>query len=143
MGAFTTDECAWAQTSIKLLGNTVRGIQGFSFKKSTEKEHLFAAGDEPIDIQTGNKKPEGNLKMLKYEVDKLNEAAQLAGFSDITEVPHTAILITCQYKKSVTSPTRTVVARGVSFSEFDFAMEQNAKMTAVTLPFICMKIDVA
>jgi hypothetical protein len=136
---FDTSECAWSHTSIKLLGKTLTGVRGFSFKKGVEKEHLYAAGSDPIDIQSGNKKPEGNLKVLKYELDALNDAAQAAGFEDITDVPHTLIMITCAYKKRSTDPMRIIEAQGVAFTETEVAMEQNAKMTEVSLPFISMK----
>lgn len=140
MGAFSTDECAFSQTSIKLLGRTVQGIKGFEFKKNVEKEHIYGAGSDPIDIQAGNKKPEGSLKLLKYEVDLLNDAAQAAGYDDITEVPHTAIMVTCAFKKSPTAAMRIIEAQGVSFTELSYALEQNAKMMDVSLPFLAMKI---
>lgn len=139
MGAFSTEECAWAQTSVRLLGRTIQGIQGFEFKKGVEKEHLYGAGSNPIDIQSGNSKPEGSIKLLKYEVDLLNDAAQAAGYDDITEVPHTAINITCSFKKTPSSPIRTIESQGVAFTETSYAMEQNAKMMQVSLPFIAMK----
>jgi hypothetical protein len=127
--------------TLTLLGRKITGIRGFEFKKSIEKEHLYGAGSEPLDIQEGNKKYEGNVKLLKYEVDLLNDAAINAGFEDITEVPHTLIAITCQYKKLTTDSTRTISCLGLGFTELSAAMEQNAKMTEVTLPFISMKIS--
>ncbi len=139
MGAFTTEECAWSQTSMKILGRTIQGLRGFSFKKGVEKEHLYAAGADPIDIQTGNRKPEGSVKVLKFEKDLMDDAAQLAGYSDITEVPHSLISITCKFKKTATSPLRTIESSGVAFSEWDVSMEQNAKFTEMSLPFIAMK----
>jgi hypothetical protein len=142
MDVFSTKECAWQNTSITVLGRKVTGLRGFEFKKTVEKEHLYAAGSAPIDIQDGNKKYEGNLKLLKYEVDLLNDAALTAGFADITEVPHESILITTEYKKVVTDKPRKIIAAGVGFTEMGFAMEQNAKMTEVTLPFIAINIQV-
>ena len=138
--SFTTKECAWAQTGIKLLGRTISGLRGFEFKKAVEKEHIYAAGDDPIDIQSGNRKPDGSLDVLKYELDLLNDAAQAAGFTDITEVPHEAVVITCSYKKALTDPMRIVEAFGVSFTDISVGMKQNAKMTEVALPFLAMKI---
>lgn len=140
---FSTEECAWAQTSMRFLGRTITGIRGFRFKEGVEKEHLYAAGDEPIDIQTGNIKPEGDLTLLKYEVDMLNEAAQAAGYASILRVPHTAIVITCNFKKNANSPTRTITTSGVGFTDMEFAMSQNAKMTEVPLPFLAMKVSVS
>lgn len=139
---FDTAECAWSQTNVKVLGRTLTGMRGFSFKKGIEKEHLYAAGSAPIDIQSGNVKPEGSLKILKYEFDLMNDAAQAAGYSDITEVPHTLIHITCSYKKRPTDKMRIIEAQGVAFNEWDNAMEQNAKMTEVSLPFLAMNITV-
>lgn len=137
---FTTAECAWSHVSIKILGATIVGLKGFSFKKSVEKEHVYAAGPKPIDIQTGNVKYEGSLKLLKYEVDRLNDAAQAAGYNDIIEVPHSLVLITCAYKKAPTDPIRIIEAAGVAFTEWENAMEQNAKFSEVNLPFLAMDI---
>lgn len=138
--AFTTKECAWAQTSLKMLGRTINGVRAFEFKKGKEKEHLYAAGAKPIDIQEGNVAPTGSITLLKYEVDQLNEAARLAGFADITEVPHTAISIVCNFKKTLTSKSEVVSALGVAFSEITIGMQQNAKMTEVAMPFLAMDV---
>lgn len=141
MPAFSTKECAWAQVSVTVLGRKVVGLRGFEFKKTVEKEHLYAAGDMPIDIQSGNKKYEGNLKLLKFEVDMLNDAAVAAGYADILDVPHSSVTITCDYKNERTGKLRTITASEVAFSELGRAMEQNAKMTEITLPFIAMNIS--
>jgi hypothetical protein len=139
--AFSTKECAWAQTSLKLLGSTIIGIRGFEFKKSFEKELIFAAGDEAIDITSGNKSVSGSITMLKFEIDKLNEAAQAALYEDITEVPHPLILITCSFKLTPTSPIQIIeTPLGVAFTDITIAMQQNAKMTEVPLPFIAQKM---
>lgn len=138
--SFSTKECAWAQTSIKVLGRTITGVRGFEFKNSIEKEHLYAAGSKPIDIQSGNEKPDGNLKLLKFEVDLMNDAARLAGYESILHVPHSLVNITCTYKADKLSAMKTIEAAGVSFSELPVGMEQNAKNTEVTLPFLAMDI---
>lgn len=138
--SFTTKECAWAQTSLKMLGRTITGLRAFEFRKAKEKEHLFAAGAKPIDIQEGNVTPTGSITLLKYEVDQLNEAARLAGFADITEVPHTAISIVCTFKKTAASKTESVRVVGVAFSEIPVGMQQNAKMTEVAMPFLAMDV---
>jgi len=137
---FSTNDCAWSNTSVVVLGRKLTGLRGFEFKKSIEKEHVYASGDEPVDIRSGNKKYEGNLKLLKYELDLLNDAAQAAGYADITEVPHTAIAITVEFKKTNTTKSRLLSVPGVAFTELAIAMEQNAKMTEVTLPFLALRI---
>lgn len=143
MGVFSTKECAWSQVSVTVLSRKIVGLRGFEFKKTVEKEHLYAAGDMPIDIQTGNKKFEGSLKLLKFEVDLLNAAALAAGYADILEVPHSAIAITCEYKKGSADDTRRLTVTGVAFTELSRAMEQNAKMSEVSLPLLAMDIKEA
>lgn len=136
----TSKECAWAQFEMKVLDRTVKGLRGFSFKKTVEKEHLYGAGGEPIDIQDGNRKYEGNVKLLGFEVDAINKVASDAGYDDITEVPHEAIVITVSFKKRATDAIKTYVATGVSFTECGVDMEQNAKHREITLPYLAMNI---
>jgi hypothetical protein len=138
---FKTQDCAWSNIKLTLLGRTLTGLRGFETKKTIEKEHVYASGDEPIDIQSGNKKYEGSLKLLKFEVDLLNDAALLAGFADITEVPHTLITATIEFKKELIGTIRTIAVLGISFTELPTAMEQGAKMGEVTLPFLAMLVQ--
>jgi hypothetical protein len=136
---FSTKECAWHQTSIKVLGATIVGIRGMEFNKNVEKEYLHAAGNEPIDIQTGNKTYPGTLKLLKYEVDKMNDAALAAGYADITEIPHEAIVITSIFRKRLTDAPRNITAAGVAFTALPVALDQNGKFTEMAIPFLAMK----
>lgn len=133
---FSTKECAWSQTSMKLLGRTIVGLRGFEFKLSFEKELLFAAGNVAIDIQEGNESSSGNISALKYEVDLLNDAALAAGYKSILHVPHILISCTCQFKKTATSASRIIEVPTLAFTDLTYAMQQNAKMTEVPLPWI-------
>lgn len=138
---FNTKECAWKHTKVTVLGRTFVGIHGFEFKRVVDKEAMYGAGDEPIDIQEGNKSFTGSLELLKYEVDMLDAAARNAGYvGGIIDVPHTAITISCIYQKNVTDPKLTITATGVAFTENATSMKQNAKNGMITLPFIAMKI---
>lgn len=138
---FDTQEVAWADLSIRVFDTTVKANRGTKYKKEQEKEHLYAAGDEPIGIQPGNKKYDGSLKILKGGLDKLNAAAKTAGYSDITEVPYQVIVLTCCYKQAFDRPQQTDVLRGVSFSSFEKGMEQGAKFMEVELPFMYLQLD--
>lgn len=137
---FSTKDCAWSKITLTLLGRKIAGLRGFEFKKTVEKEHVYASGTEPVDIQEGNKAYTFSLKLLKYEVDLLNDAAQTAGFEDITEVPHELISATVEYKKNLVDPVRITSVLGMSFTELPEGMEQNAKMHEVTLPGLAMKV---
>jgi hypothetical protein len=137
---FNTKDCSWSVITITLLGRKITGLRGFSVKKTVEKEHVYASGDEPVDIQSGNKKYEGDYKMLKYEVDMLNDAAQAAGYVDITEVPHELITSTIEYKKNAVDKIRTTSVLGISFTELSEGMEQNSKMHEISLPYLAMRV---
>ncbi len=136
---FNTKECEWSSTSVAILGRKPVGITGFEFEKNIEKEYLFGAGSEPIDIQMGNKTYPGSVTLLKYEVDLLNDAALSAGYEDILEVPHTAIVITCQFKATSTSKIRTITATGCAFDSLKAGSKQNDKKTEMAMPFKAMK----
>lgn len=137
--AFSTSECAWKHVSIKVLGKTIVGIESFEFEKNTETEYLYGAGDNPIDIQEGNKAYPGSIGVLKHELDYMNDAALAAGYLDISEVPHEAIVITTLFKKRDGDPTRTITSTGVKFGDLKISMSQNAKSTIVPLPFKAMR----
>ncbi len=136
----SSKDCAWSHISITVLGRRLSGLKGFEYKKTVEKEHVYASGDEPADIQPGNKAYTGNFKVLKYEVDLMNDAAIVAGFVDITEVPHELITGTIQYKKQLSDKIRTVSIIGIAFTELGHSMEQNAKQSEITLPWLAMRI---
>jgi hypothetical protein len=133
-------ECAWFQTEVSILGRVIKGLRSWEYKKTTEKEPLYGAGQHAIDIQEGNIKCEGNFKVLGFERDALNKAARAAGYDDITSVPHEAIIAKIVYQKAKTDPKTTVTIIGCSFTEVGGAMEQGAKMSEVTLPWIAMDI---
>lgn len=138
--SFSTNECAFKQVSIVCLGRKFVGIQGFEYKKNVEKELIYGAGGKPIDINEGNERIEGSLKLLKYEVDMLNDAARKANYTDITSVPHQAISIVFTYQKNALSPVRTSSLIGVAITEMPFGLDQGAKNMQVTLPFIAMDL---
>jgi hypothetical protein len=135
-----SSECAWKHGELILLGRRINGLRGFELKKTVEKEHLYGTGQNPLDIQEGNIKCEGSIKVLGFELDAMNRAAMMAGYSDITEVPHEAIVMTVKLQKSVAEQKTVFNVRGIAFTEAVNSMEQNAKMREVTLPFLAMDI---
>ena len=136
---FSTKECAWSQTKLKILGRTLIGLQGWEFDKAKDKDYLYGSGDEPIDIQSGNKSYKGSFDVLKFELDIFNKAARDAGYEDITEVPHEAIVATCIFKISPTDSPQVVTATGIAFTDIKAAMKQGDKSMTVNLPFLAMK----
>ena len=136
-----SSEYAWHQCEVKVLGRVIKGITGFEFKKAVEKEALYGAGQHAIDIQEGNITCSGNLTLFGFEQDRMDSAAQLAGYDDILSVPHEAIVITALMSKFAKDPITKIVATGVAFTEKTDTMAQNDKKRECPLPFICMDIQ--
>lgn len=134
----TSSECAWANFEVKILNRIIKGLRGFESKKTVEAEHLYGAGSEPLDITKGNIKYEGNIKILGFEADAMNKAAQDAGYDDITEVPHELIVISISFKRRPTDKLKSIISTGVQFTEDGLSMEQGAKNREITLPYIAM-----
>ena len=133
-----SSECAWYQSEVKILGRTLSGIRGWEIKKTVEKEPLYGAGQHALDITEGNVKVEGSIKVLGFEADAINQAAQEAGYDDITAVPHEAIVANIKMKRSPTDKATNIAIRGIAFTECGDSMEQGAKNREITLPFIAM-----
>lgn len=134
----TSSECAWANFEVQILNRRIKGLRGFESKKTVEAEHLYGAGMEPIDITKGNIKYEGNIKILGFEADAMNKAAQDAGYDDITEVPHELIIISISWKRRPTDKLKGYITTGVQFTEDAVSMEQGAKNREYTVPYIAM-----
>ncbi|PQL95199.1 hypothetical protein [Apibacter adventoris] len=135
-----TSECAWMDFNLNILGRKIKGLRGFSFNNEDENELIYGAGNKPLDIQSGNTKSEGNIKILGFELDELIRIVQKFGYARIQDVPQENIVITGTFKKEKNGPLRIVTARGVKFSKVELAMEQGAKMMEVTLPFLAIDI---
>lgn len=136
----TSSECAFAQFEIQFLGRTIKGLRGFELKKEKDIEEIYGAGNEPLDMNEGNNKYSGNIKLLGFEVDSLNRVAKLAGYDDLTEVPHEVSVLSLTFKKRITDPLSVYIVRGVKFTEWSAAMDQGAKNRETTLPFKAMSI---
>jgi hypothetical protein len=140
---FDSREFEYADVKVKLLGAELTGLRGLTYKKSQEKEPVYGQGNQPKAIQRGNKKYEGSLMLLKSDFDRLNTAATLAGYEDITDVPAELITITCTYQKEGDPLVKVDTLIKLEFTEYEDGMKQGDKFKEVSLPFICLQIKKA
>ena len=136
-----SSEYAWHHTEVKLAGKILTGITAWELKRTTEKEALYGAGQHAIDIQSGNIACSGSITLWGYELDRLEQAAQAAGYDSIQDVPHELISIVVSARKLAKDPITTWIATGVSFSETTDSLNQGDKKRECPLPFICMDIQ--
>lgn len=125
-------ETEWADFSIAMEGAELIKIRGFSYGEESDDEHLHAAGNRPISIQSGNKRPMGRIKMLKGAFDDFVRATQVAGFLSPLDAKFSLV---AQYQAAAGRPIQTDTLRGCKISKWEKSMEQGAKFMEVELPF--------
>lgn len=138
MAEFNAQEVAWKDLEVSIFNKRLRGFRELKIKVAVEKEHLYADGQEPFGIQEGNVTYTGSVKVLKSTLRSLNDAAKAAGYSDVTRIPHQAIVMTAYYASGFGRASEKKTLAGVSFSEFEESMAQGAKFMEVDLPFLFM-----
>ncbi|MGN7820936.1 hypothetical protein HGH92_21605 [Chitinophaga varians] len=135
---FDSKECTWANMKVVVMGQELTGIRGIKYKLSQEKEHLHGAGDEPIGIQRGKRTYEGEIKLLKFQFDRLVDIVRLSQGRDLLDFSGDIVVA---YVKEDGSLPRTDLIKGFQFKEFEKGWEQGAKFMEITLPIIFMGLQ--
>lgn len=131
-------EVEWADITINFNGAQLAKFTGIKFGIPTMKKHLFAEGDMPIGIQSGQRTPKGEITCLKGTLDVINDAAIAAGGRDAGDIE---VDCAVYYKPAGVKRlprTRTIV--GMQFSEWQEAMKAGDTEMECTLPFLAMDI---
>jgi ribosomal protein S12 len=125
------DECQWKEMIVAISGADVTKVRGVRYGVESDDEALHAAGDEPISIQSGNKKYTGSFKFLKGALDALQVAAKAAGAKDITGIRFT---ITVTYLPAGERVMMTDTLGGCKISKWEKGWEQGAKYMDIDVP---------
>ena len=137
MASFNSADVAWANISVVIAGRPVVGIRGVRYKKTQEKELLYAAGNAPLGIQHGNIAYEGEIKLLKTEYDVLKDTAKQQN-TDLLSLTGDIVIT---YTRTGVNAVRTDRIKNFEFKEFEKSMEQNAKFMEITLPIIFLNLE--
>ena len=135
-----SSECAWQHATVVLLNRKLTGVRGWMLNTSVEKEYVYGAGNEPIDINEGNATYTGSVTLLGYELDALDRAAQAAGYDNITRVPHELITMVVKMQKTPADPLVMYSVTGISIEGQEDSQNQNDKNREITLSFKAMYI---
>lgn len=127
---FDSKEYRWSDMSFEFLNVNIVAIQELTYSVEQDSEELFAAGDEPISIQRGNRKYSGQMTILKSLLDDMNTAAQAAGFRDVLDLNFP---VTVAY--SNTTKVKKDVLVGCVITKFNDGMSQGDKYAKIVLPF--------
>lgn len=134
--AINSTEWAWRDMQISLNGVVMGKVTKMLVKTARESEELYGAGDEPFDINPGNKSYSGELETYGTVIANMNRAAKVAGYSDLTDVPWA---ISVSFKATRSEPMQTILVPNVIFEEFEEGGENNDKAFKKTLPFKCLR----
>lgn len=132
---FDSSECAWRDLTLFLNGQRVGRFTKLTYEVTREQEHLYGAGDDPFDINPGQKACSGELEAYQSLVNTMNAAARAAGGSDLTDVPW---VIVADYKATSISPRTSDTLANVRFEKFSKGGAQNDKAFKSSMTFKCM-----
>lgn len=138
MATFNSQQYAWKDIQVWVLGKRVAGLREIKYKVATEKEAVYGEGNEPQGIQFGNKTYEGTLTILQSELEALTLTAIAAGANDVTDLSGIDVVI--MYAPPGGIKTIDIV-KYVSFQEFEKGMAQNDKYAEISIPFIALGIE--
>ena len=133
---FNSNEYAWADVNVVMLGREVAGLRGIEYKVKHQKEALFASGCKARGIQKGKKEYEGTITLLQSELIALDRAAQEKGYEDITDIDFDVIVSYIPTSGIIT--TDKVVS--VSITEIPRAIKEGDLQQEIALPFIAVDI---
>ena len=69
-----TREFEWSDISLVVAGRDIKGFRGVKYSGKQEKEELYAKGNKPHCIQSGNIAYEGELTLTQSEYETLRLA---------------------------------------------------------------------
>lgn len=127
---FNSREYEWADIDVVMAGRPVTGIRGIKYKTKKEKELVYAKGNKPHAVRSGNYDHSGEITVLQSEYNALRQAAK----GDILSV---SLDIVVAYG----NPTRgdaitTDILVGVEFTEDNTEWKQGDKFQEKTIPFV-------
>ncbi|MDR3681547.1 MAG: hypothetical protein P4L41_16385 [Flavipsychrobacter sp.] len=135
---FDSQECEWVDMTVNFAGSPLTKIRGLKYKAAQEKEALYAAGDEPISIQSGHRTYDGTIKVLKGALDDMNKAALAAGARDILDMEFDIVVV---YAPKGIRLLHTDVLTRCQVKEFEKGWDTGAKMMEISLPIMFLGIS--
>lgn len=133
---FNSNEYAWIDITVVLLGRPVVGLRGIEYKIKHQKEVLYAAGRKGRGVQKGKKEYEGTITILQSEIIALDRAAQEKGYDDITDIDFD-IIVSYMPNNGIITTDKVVNA---SITEIPRGMKEGDLQMEVALPFLALDV---
>lgn len=132
-------EFSWSNVQAVAVGRNLTKIRGVKYGAKKEKEAVYARGENPHGIQSGNKAYEGEIKLLQSEAETLS--ALLSPEQDLTDLPPFDLVVSYVPKGALAPLTH--ICRGVEITEDMREMSQGDKFQEITLPVLFLGITKA
>jgi hypothetical protein len=130
-------EFQWKDFSVLILGKILTGCTDFKWKYESDDAYVYGRGSTPLDIQSGNIKIEGTIKLLQSTFDELNAAAKSQNPSYlVTDIRFDVVEA---YERQ--GLLKTNIIKGIKIASFDFGMKQGDKNMEITLPFKALEVQ--
>lgn len=134
--AFDSQQFAFRDIRVVLLGREVVGFQGVKYKVKQEKEFLYGRGSKPLAVQSGNESVEGSLTFLQSELEALVAAVKtIDPTKKLTQVSFDVVVT---YGNSTDASTDILL--GCQITEYEKGMAQGDKYMKIELPFMALDV---
>ncbi len=134
---FSSNEYAWADVTVAMLGREVTGLRGIEYKVKHQKEALYASGKKARCIQKGKKEYEGTITLLQSELIALDRAAQDKGYEDITDIDFD-VIVTYLPDGGVVTTDKVI---NVSITEIPRGIKEGDLQQEIALSFIALDVE--
>lgn len=134
-------EYSWKNGTLVFGGRVITGVREIKFKTAHSKEFIQAAGDEALDITSGNKEHTGTITFLGSEVFAAEDQAKIEtgkDTADLTDITWNATWALADKRRP--EQIRTYGLENIEFEEYELGMAQNDSSMEVSLPFKCLRI---
>lgn len=129
-------EYGWGDVSVVVNGRDVARIRGIKYVSKQEMEHVYAKGNKPIAILTGNKSYSGELTILQSELNNLMLLSKSKTLFDLQ-----FNIVVCYGNAAKGELMTTDKIYGARFTDLDKNLKQGDKFMEVTLPYLCLDIE--
>lgn len=132
---------SWANISLVLFNNVVRGVRGIKYSYKQEKKNVYGYGVEPIGRTYGNIEYNAELQILRDEMQNIVLGLKAAGLKKLTDIgPFNIPVLYGVNPAGGANPAPASVAEDVllfcEFMDFDFEAKQNDQELIMTVPII-------
>lgn len=122
----------WADVTVIFGGKDLTKITAINYKKTADREAVFAKGRKAHSIQTGNISVEGSLTLLQSDVIDIEESTG-------KDILSASVDVEVSYFANGVLRTDRII--GVRITEYDKSLAQGDKMMEIELPYLALDVN--